>query len=150
MRKEDCGRRQSGHQDLSHREGQTAREILAQDMEQIRHVVGAAVTELAAIHFWSHRLMEDQLRLATTNTQRLAAIREHRDRMVDLEGLISKYARTGQGLASDALKAKYYRLEADQLLSVPVATSANPPPAPSKLEAVPPSPPPRGDRMLRS
>ena len=48
--------------------------------------------------------------------RRLAAIREHRDRMRVMERLVREYARTGQGRGSDSLKATYYRLEADQLL----------------------------------
>ncbi len=60
--------------------------------------------------------MADRLRIAGSDVERLAATREHRDRMKDLEGLVGGYARTGQGRVSDSLKATYYRLEADQLL----------------------------------
>ncbi len=70
----------------------------------------------AEIPFWSHRLMVDRLRIAATEFERLAAMREHWDRMKDLEGLVGGYARTGQGRVSDSLKATYYRLEADQFL----------------------------------
>ncbi len=60
--------------------------------------------------------MADRLRIAVTEAERLAAMREHRDRMRDLEGLVGGYVRAGQGRFSDSLKATYYRLEADQIL----------------------------------
>ncbi len=94
----------------------TAREILARDLERIR-LMGRREGDFSVeIPSWSHRLMADRLRSSVTEAERLAAIREHRDRMKDLEGLVGAYARTGQGHVSDSLKATYYRLEADQLL----------------------------------
>jgi hypothetical protein len=91
---------------------ETARAILDQDMQRLQHTLDGNL--LAEIPVWSRRLMEDRLRLATTQAERIAAIREHRDRMRDVERQTDAYAKTGQGRISDALKASYYRLEADQ------------------------------------
>ena len=93
-----------------------AREILAQDLARLQHLGGGAGDLFAEIPFWSHWLMVDRLRIAATEAERLAAIREHRHRMRVLERLVREYARTGQGRGSDSLKATYYRLEADQFL----------------------------------
>ena len=95
----------------------TAREILALDLGRIQHMGGGASDLFAVIPFWSHRLMVDRLRIAATEADRLESMREHRDRMRDLEALMGGYAKTGQGRVSDSLKATYYRLEADQLLA---------------------------------
>ena len=84
---------------------------------RIQHMGGGASDLFAVIPFWSHRLMVDRLRIAATEADRLESMREHRDRMRDLEALMGGYAKTGQGRVSDSLKATYYRLEADQLLA---------------------------------
>lgn len=91
---------------------ETARAILDQDMQRFQHTLDGNL--LAEIPVWSRRLMEDRLRLATTQAERIAAIRDHRDRMQDVERQAEGYAKSGQGRISDALKASYYRLEADQ------------------------------------
>jgi hypothetical protein len=85
--------------------------------------------------------MEDRLRLARTPEDRLAAIREHRNRMIVHERLTRKYAEAAQVAPAEVLKAKYYRLEADQLLAeAGVDPDKEPPPAePEKATAAPPS-----------
>lgn len=93
---------------------ETARAILDQDTQRFQHTLD--VNLLAEIPVWSRRLMEDRLRLATTRAERVAAIREHRDRMQVVERQAEGYVRAGQGRISDALKAGYYRLEAEQAL----------------------------------
>ncbi len=92
---------------------ETARQIVEADMTRYINGVGTS----ADIPAWSHRLMADRLRLARNAADRIKAIREHRRLMMDLEEMMAAYAKTGQVRMADALKAKYYRLEADQLLA---------------------------------
>lgn len=105
---------------------------------------------LEEISFWSRCLTEDRLRLATTPAERLDAIREHRNRMVVHERLTGDSARAGSGRVLDALKGRYYRLEADQLLAeagvdpvkeppvtAPEDNPESPPASPSPTPAIP-------------
>jgi hypothetical protein len=123
---------------------ETAREILNQDMERLTHGGANGTDVLEEIPFWSRRLMEDRLRLTTTPAERLDAIREHRNRMVVHERLTGDYVRAGQGHVSDALKGRYYRLEADQLLAEAGVDPAKEPPvtAPKGNPGPPPPAPP--------
>ena len=92
---------------------ETARQIVEADMTRYINGVGNG----ADIPAWSHRLMADRLRLARNAADRIKAIREHRRLMIDLEEMMAAFARIGQVRTADALKAKYHRLEADQLLA---------------------------------
>ncbi|MHB1562234.1 MAG: hypothetical protein ACYC61_32715 [Isosphaeraceae bacterium] len=92
---------------------ETARQIVEADMN--RFINGMGTT--AEIPAWSHRLMADRIQLARNRADRIKAIREHRRLMSDLEEMMTAFAKTGQVRMADALKAKYYRLEADQLLA---------------------------------
>jgi hypothetical protein len=76
---------------------------------------------------WSRRWMEDQLRLGPKPAEKLAAIQAHLERVKRLEKIADQYARTGQGRTSDALKAKYFRLEAEQMLVEARATQPDVP-----------------------
>ena len=72
-----------------------------------------------AIPTWSRRLMEDRVRVAGDRAARLAALREHRDRMKKLEEMYTEL-RQGESWklwSIDMLNVKYHRLEADQLLA---------------------------------
>jgi hypothetical protein len=126
---------------------ETAHAILKLDLERLTYAVntpGGATEIFDKIPTWSHRLMEDRLKLAATPAQRLDAIREHRNRMILHERMVSAYTRAGQGRLAEAMEAKYYRLEADQLLSEAGADPAKEPPVaePEKDAAPqPPSPP---------
>jgi RNA polymerase sigma factor (sigma-70 family) len=78
---------------------------------------------------WSRRLMEDRLRLADAPGARLDAIREHRNRMISLERQIRRYTEAEKPIQpAEVFKVKYYRLEADQLLSEAGADPAKEPP----------------------
>jgi hypothetical protein len=66
---------------------------------------------------WSLRWMEDQIRLNAGPAETLAAIQAHLERVKRLEGLLDGYARTGQGRFTSPLRAKYFRLEAEQMLA---------------------------------
>lgn len=92
---------------------ETARQIVEADMNRFVNGLGTA----AEIPVWSHRLMADRLQLAKNAADRIKAIREHRRLMIDLEEMMVAFAKTGQVRMADALKARYYRLEADQLLA---------------------------------
>lgn len=124
---------------------ETAREIVTKDMERLQHMGAIGSDVLDQIPVWSRRLMEDRSRLAATPAERLTAIRDHRKRMIVLERLIGKVAVAGQGRVSDALKARYYRMEADQFLTEAGADPAKEPPvAESQGDAASarPAPPP--------
>lgn len=129
---------------------ETAREIIKQDMSRLQHLAGDPLDLFPQIPTWSRRLMEDRLRLAGTPADRLEAIREHRNRMLFMEGLVGQYARSGQGRLADALRARYDRLEADQLLSeAGVDPDREPAPETQKADrgiAPPPPPPPPSRR----
>ncbi len=101
----------------------------------------ASIPELAV---WSRRLMERKLEMASTRDARIAAMREHRLRMRQLERRAEDYAKTGQCRESDALQAKDFRLEAEQiLLEQGVDPDLRDEPAAAKAGSpgVPPSPP---------
>lgn len=95
--------------------------------------------------------MEDQLRLGPGPAGTLAAIQAHLLRMKRLEGIADRYAKAGQGRVADALKVRYFRLEAGQKLAEARATFPGVPlPAPEaagKREPAsepPPPPAPQG------
>jgi hypothetical protein len=93
----------------------TAREIFQHQMKQYEDTLTAPPDDTA---FWSRRWMEDQLRLGLKQADGLAAIQAHLERVKRLEKIAEQYAKTGQGRPSDALKAKYFRLEAEQMVVV--------------------------------
>lgn len=65
---------------------------------------------------WSRHWMEDEVRIGDGPAGRLAARQAHLDRMKDLESQVKAMYRRGELTLSESLKAKYYRLEAEQLL----------------------------------
>ncbi len=126
---------------------ETVEAILKQDMERIKTLIGDVSKDaLANMPDWTRRLMQDRLALAATPAERLAALREYRERMLFLEHLLRRYAETGQGTIANALKGKYYRLEADQLLveegvdPSQEAVKPEPEPAPGPPPPLPPAP----------
>jgi hypothetical protein len=131
---------------------ETAREILKLNMERLRYNVnipGGATEIFDKIPTWSRRLMEDRLRLASTPTERVDAVREHRNRMILHERLVSAYNSVGQGRGTEALEGKYYRLEADQLLAEAGVDPEKEPPVVDPQQdpaAPPPSPAPTAPR----
>ena len=106
---------------------ETAREIIDREFKHFRvdpNYTNAWDQTLA----WSRRLMEDRLQLAATPAERLNAIREHRNKMISFERQIRQYAEKAVVAPADALKAKYCRLEADQLLAEAGVDPAKEPP----------------------
>jgi RNA polymerase sigma factor (sigma-70 family) len=107
---------------------ETAREIINRELDLFGDP--RAATNIGdRIPAWSRRLMEDRLRLADTPGARLDAIREHRNRMISLERQIHRYTEDGAPIQpAEAFKVKYYRLEADQLLTESGVDPAKEPP----------------------
>ena len=107
---------------------ETAREVINREIDLFGLISDAEMIG-DRITVWSRRLMEDRLRLADTPGVRLEAIREHRNRMISLERQIRRYTETNVPIQpAEAFKAKYYRLEADQLLAEAGVDPAKEPP----------------------
>ncbi len=123
---------------------ETARKIIEHDWQRLQYNVGTdAYSAFEQIPDWSHRLMVDRLRLARNAGDCVDAIREHRKRMIEFEAVMTAYAKAGQGRMANALKGKYYRLEADQLLAEEGIDPEKEPidPALRKAEKAPAPPP---------
>jgi hypothetical protein len=129
---------------------ETAREVISRELKRFE-IDPTSTNAGDLIPAWSRRLMEDRLRLAATPAERLDAIREHRNRMISFERLIRRYTEN-VGPIAEALKVKYYRLEADQLLAeAGVDPAKEPPVAETNRNLAPPPPapssaPPAGPR----
>ena len=104
---------------------ETARQILEMFAEREKLALPADANFISEVACWSRRLMEAELELSTTKTRRIAAIQEHRDRMRRNEQMADAQARAARLNASDVLKARFYRLEADQAL---LGQGVSPPP----------------------
>src|SRR5262249_53151286 len=115
-------------------------EILNQQMGLLR--VGQIGYE--PVHTWSHRLMEARLSLAATPAERLATIREHRERMKVMERQVRGLFERGPVPRIDVLIVRYACLEADQLLAEAGADPdiEVPPAQPKSAPGLPPTPPP--------
>jgi RNA polymerase sigma factor (sigma-70 family) len=66
-----------------------------------------------SLYLWSRRWLEAQLDLAAAKDDRIAAYREHLDRMRSVEKIAKAFANAGQGRVSDASAAEYYRTQAE-------------------------------------
>ena len=91
----------------------TAREIVQSEMQRLETTVRQAVEDTP---LWSRRWMDEELRLQTDPAARLIVIADHLERAKRLEQITNNLAKAGQCRHSDALKARYYRLEAEQML----------------------------------
>jgi hypothetical protein len=120
---------------------ETALEILR--VQETLHRVGEV--SLEGFTEWSRRLMEARLSLAEAPAERVAAIREHRDRMLILERRLGEGVKSANLPLTELLKGRFFRLEADQLLvEAGVDPAAESPPG--ELETIskpPPRPTPR-------
>ncbi len=118
----------------------TAREIVQSQMQRAESSVAAPADDTAE---WSRRWMDQELRLRIDPAARLAAIADHLERTRRLEQIAQNLAGSGQLRHADELKAKYYRLEAEQMLSEVRATDGNnpnPAPASNAVGATVPTP----------
>ena len=90
--------------------------------------------------------MEEQIKLGPDPAEQLAAIQAHLERVRRLEEVMENYAKTGQGRKVSPAKAKYFRLEAEQMQAEARAAHPEVPmPAPKaamKPANVNPNPPP--------
>ncbi len=93
---------------------ETAREFYEATMQRIVMTTVSSIPEDMAN--WSRRWMEEELRLRTAPVERLVAIHDHLERTRRLEEMTKNYAATGQGRSEDALKVKFFRLEAEEML----------------------------------
>jgi hypothetical protein len=115
----------------------TAREIVLSQMQGHETAsVRSAIPSADDTPVWSRRWMDEELRLRTDPVARLAAIADHLERTKRLEQMADNLARSGHLRHSDALKVRYYRLEAEQILLEARATTGNlPVPAPTSKAA---------------
>ena len=102
----------------------TAREIVQGQTQRAESSVAPPAEDTAD---WSRRWMDDELRLRTNPAARLTAIADHLERTKRLEQIADNLARAGQLRHSDALKARYHRLEAEQILLEARATHGTDP-----------------------
>ncbi len=121
----------------------TARAVFEQLMQRYEHTLTIPPDDTA---LWSRRWMEEQLRLTPKPADKLVLVQAHLERAKRLEKIADQYAKTGQGLVADSLKAKYFRLEAEQLFAEAQAAYPGVPlPVPKvvepKREPGPPPPP---------
>jgi hypothetical protein len=126
----------------------TAREVYESDIQRYQGFVAPPSDDTAV---WSRRWMEEKLQLNPGPAETLASIWDHLERVKQLEAIAEAYARNGQGRKSDALKMRYYRLEAEQLLAearaahpgVPLPSPKESRVAPAPIPRRPPPAPPR-------
>jgi hypothetical protein len=97
----------------------TAREVFEQEMARIEQTLPPFPDDISV---WSRRWMEEQLRLSPNPADKIAAIQAHLERSRRLERIAEQYSKSGQFRPSDALKARYFRLEAEQMLAEARAT----------------------------
>jgi hypothetical protein len=65
---------------------------------------------------WSHRWMDEQIRLEPVLIKKMTAVQDHLDRIKSLETMALQHQEAGRGSHTEVLKMKYYRLEAMQML----------------------------------
>lgn len=70
------------------------------------------------VYFWSRKVMDARMSLTTSNADRVAALHEHRDRMVKILSLSRKVQKLGFSRKFDMQEAEYYVLEADYDLAL--------------------------------
>jgi hypothetical protein len=123
-----------------------ANQIVAMELEMVQMTrppgdTAGLVLLLNGIAVWSHRIMEDRLRLAEDQTERIVALRNFRKQMVQLERHFGSFGEGGLGSRADVLKGQWYRMEADRLLTEAGDDLRTPAPQPGPLSTVPLSPP---------
>ncbi len=67
---------------------------------------------LEELELWSTHLLEAELDAANSAEKRVTAYESQIKRTAEIATAAKAYAKSGQGLDSDALAAEYYRLEA--------------------------------------
>ena len=94
---------------LLERRLEMARKVFEQDRIRLKGAAGFP-SELSA---WSERWLDAELALAERPSDRVKPLRDHLDRIRDIERVAIDFAGTGQGRRADADAATYYRLQAE-------------------------------------
>ena len=88
---------------------EAARRVYQQNLVRVQS--GAGIP--ADLFGWSERWLESELAVCDTVSERVKALRGHRDRTRDVERITGTKARMGKGTQADADAAMYFRLEAE-------------------------------------
>ena len=102
---------------LAKRRLETSRAIYAQQVERQMANAEVVIRNFDDMSIWSKHWMEDEIRLDAAPAARVAAIQSHLVRMKVVEERMMNWAKVGQIRESDALKANYYRFEAEMMLA---------------------------------
>lgn len=84
---------------------------------ELRRLTETHLLPAEDLGMWSRQWMDDQLRLGSGPTERIAALQAHLGRVKRVEELTDNYAKVGQGRPTATPRAKYLRLEAEQMLA---------------------------------
>ncbi len=74
-------------------------------------------TDSSEVYFWSRLVLAARTDLGGAPADRVAALKDHLERMKKLENLITRIRRLGFGLSSDVGATRYFRLEAEYWLA---------------------------------
>jgi hypothetical protein len=106
------------------KEGLTGKALIEARLATARDVYHGGINlwqhdraDLADAPLWSRRWMDEELRLAADQAARLAAIAAHLDRVRSIEKVAESRKAAARGTEVDVLKARYYRLEAEEMLA---------------------------------
>jgi hypothetical protein len=102
-----------------------------------------ARTDAFPVYVWSHFVLQTQFDLSEKQSDRIAALEAHLDRMKKLDELLTKVRRLGFGQAIEVKAVEYYRIEAEYWLAharieAQVKAAAG---AAAQPHAAPPAPP---------
>ncbi|HWB12876.1 MAG TPA: hypothetical protein VG826_26860 [Pirellulales bacterium] len=87
-----------------------AADIYAQRM--VRVINNEDQIDVEDLALWSQHILDAEIDLASGDAQRLGAYEAQLKRSTELARIAKSFAESGQGLASDAMAAEFYRLEA--------------------------------------
>jgi hypothetical protein len=94
---------------LLEKRAEAARKVFQQKSAQVKGALGRP----SDLFGWSERWLEAELALAEKSADRATALRDHLDRVRDIERAAVSLAKTGQGSQADADAATYFRLDAE-------------------------------------
>ncbi len=106
------------------KEGPTGKALIEARLAAAREVFQGGIrlwqdarAELDDVPLWSRRWMDEELRLAADPAARLAAIAAHLERLRQVEQIAQAHKESARGTEVDVLKARYHRLEAEEMLA---------------------------------
>lgn len=95
-----------------------ARIAIARDIyQEMMALWQRARADLDDLPLWSRRWMDEELRLATGPAARHAAITAHLERVRGIEQVAKARHEAARGTHADVLKARYFQLEAEEMLA---------------------------------